>query len=193
MMNSILDLHDHSETPQPDTVAPLQSLAENPGEFLPEPPREEFEFVLGRRQMAGLAFVFMVVLAVSGTLAFLAGKSSVKPAPAAVESPAPSTEPPPIVLQQEPPPALSAPEPPLFGEPKVGALYIQMGAVDKGVAAIFAEGLRRKGLPGFVAPGPTDKIFRVLIGPLPDSAAYQRAKTTVDQLGLTTFARQYPY
>jgi cell division septation protein DedD len=66
-----------------------------------------------------------------------------------------------------------------------------MGAVEKGVAVIFAEGLRKRGLPSFVAPGPNERIFRVLIGPFPDQAAYQHAKDTVEQIGLSTFARRY--
>jgi cell division septation protein DedD len=96
-------------------------------------------------------------------------------------------DPPPIVLNQEP-----VPEPPLFAEPKAGSVYIQMGAVEKGVSVIFAEGLRKRGLPAFVAPGPSEKIFRVLIGPLPDPAAYVKAKDAVDRIGLATFARRFP-
>jgi cell division septation protein DedD len=67
-----------------------------------------------------------------------------------------------------------------------------MGAVDKGVAVIFAEGLRKKGFTAFVAPGPNEKIFRVLIGPLPDPASYAKAKDGVDKIGLSTFARKFP-
>ena len=67
-----------------------------------------------------------------------------------------------------------------------------MGAVEKGVAVIFAEGLRKHGLTSFVAPGPSEKIFRVLIGPLADPQAYVKAKDVVDQIGLSTFARRFP-
>ncbi|MGA3189454.1 MAG: hypothetical protein ABSF22_20305 [Bryobacteraceae bacterium] len=150
---------------------------------------EEFEFILGQRQIASLLFVFTILLMICIAVSYLAGKSmSPKPVPAVtgvtvVREP----DPPPIVLNQEP-----APEPPLFAEPKNGSVYIQMGAVEKGVAVIFAEGLRKRGLASFVAPGPSEKIFRVLIGPLPDPAAYVRAKDTVDKIGLETFARRFP-
>jgi hypothetical protein len=70
-------------------------------------------------------------------------------------------------------------------------MYIQMAAVEKGVAVIFAECLRSHGLEAFVAPGPNDRIFRVVIGPLPDDAAYKKAKTVVDAIGLSTFGRRY--
>ncbi len=82
-------------------------------------------------------------------------------------------------------------EPPIFADPKPGATYIQMAAVDKGVSAIFAEGLRRRGFDAIVAPGPSENMYRVLIGPIPDPAAYSRIKEQLDQIGLLTFGRKY--
>jgi len=82
-------------------------------------------------------------------------------------------------------------EPPIFAQPQPGALYLQMGAVDKGVGIVLAEGLRKHGFTAFVAPGPSEKIFRVLIGPLANLEAYKRAKAEVDAIDLNTFARRY--
>jgi hypothetical protein len=48
----------------------------------------------------------------------------------------------------------------------------------------FAEGLRTHGLAAFVAAGPNDRIFRVVIGPLPDDTAYQRTQSIVDRTRL---------
>src|SRR5262249_39811298 len=81
-------------------------------------------------------------------------------------------------------------EEPLFGDPKNGALYLQLGAVEKGVAIIMTEGLRKRDFPAFVAPGPNDHIFRVLIGPL-DADGFKRSKDSVDAIGLSAFARKY--
>lgn len=158
---------------------------------LEEAPREseEFEFVLGRRQVASLLFVFSVVLMICVAASYTAGKSMAPKPPAPVVA-AREPDPPPIVMYQEPAPA--AAEAPLFAEPKIGAVYIQMAAIEKGVAVIFAEGLRKRGLPAFVAAGPSEKIFRVLIGPLPDPASYLKTKDAVDKIGLATFARKYP-
>lgn len=155
---------------------------------------QEFEIVVGRRQLAGILFVATVILAVFSAVFYLAGKAA-GPAPKIVERivtvPAPSPAATPA------PPAHSAdnhslqPGGPLFADPQTGALYLQMGAVEKGIAVIFVEGLRSHGMPAFAAPGPNEKIFRVLIGPFPDSDAFQRAKQTVDGIGLSTFARKY--
>jgi cell division septation protein DedD len=180
-MVSVLDLH-HRADP---VVEPSPEQAAEPVVA----PQEEFEFVLGRRQVASLLFVSSIVLMTCVAASYVAGKAmapkvvSAAPAPVEIREP----EPPPIVLNQE-----AVPEAPLFAEPKNGSVYIQMGAVEKGVSIIFAEGLRRHGLPAFVGPGPSEKIFRVLIGPLPDQAAYKQAKEVVDQIGLSTFARRFP-
>jgi cell division septation protein DedD len=153
----------------------------------PAPAPPEFEFVLGRRQVAGLLFVGSVILTACVAASYAAGKSvAPKPAPPVIVTREP--EPPPVVLYQEPPAMV---EPPLLADPKPGSVYIQMAAVEKGVAVIFAEGLRKRGLAAFVAPGPSEKIFRVLIGPLPDPASYLRAKDEVDRIGLATFARKF--
>jgi cell division septation protein DedD len=111
---------------------------------------------------------------------------------------------PPIVVAPPPAPAApvleativklpeeAKPEPQLFAEPLNGAVYIQIGALDKGIAVVVTEGLRKHAFEASVAPGPSEKVYRVLIGPLPDPAAFQRAKDAVDQLGLTSFARKY--
>jgi cell division septation protein DedD len=80
---------------------------------------------------------------------------------------------------------------PLFSSTVSQAIYIQVGAVEKGVATVIAEGLRKHALDSFVAPGPSEKTFRVLIGPFPNAEAYQKAQNVVDQIGLASFARRY--
>jgi hypothetical protein len=191
-MFSILDLK-HQEPAAPPPVqdekleAPVEAV-----ETAPDKPEDsEYEYILGRRQIASLLFVSTIVLMVCIAVSYLAGKAmgpkTVAAAPAPTVAVPRESEPPPIILNQEP-----APEAPLFAEPKNGSVYIQMGAVEKGVAVIFAEGLRKRGLDAFVAPGPSEKIFRVLIGPLPDPPAYLKAKEVVDKIGLATFARRFP-
>ena len=66
-----------------------------------------------------------------------------------------------------------------------------MGAIDKELAGIWAEGLRTHGLDAFVATGLTANEWRVVVGPLPDPQSYQRAKDTLDKLGITAFGRRY--
>src|SRR5579863_4957650 len=160
----------------------------------------EFEFVLGRRQMASVGLVLTVLVAVFSGVSYTIGKT-MSPAPAAsaaavvVAPPAP-VEPVPAPLPVVEATIAPAPLPlgtsggPLFAEPVPGAIYLQIGAVEKGVAQLWAEGLRTHGLHAFVASGPNEKIFRILVGPFPDQPAYQAAKKIVDDLTLANFAKR---
>jgi len=208
-----------------------------------------YEIVLGRRQVASLSFVAVVLLVIVSAIAYVAGKSMAADSapmvtvakvsgtasngtslngaatettangssPAASNSSAsttltpaaPAAVPTPILEATIAPPAaarsalpqvaqiasrkVSGPvdDAPLFADPQTDAVYVQIGAVEQGIAVLLAEGIRSHGLRSIVAPGPSAKTFRVLIGPLPNAAAMTRAKETVDLLGLATFARTY--
>ncbi len=164
----------------------------------------DFEIVVGRRQIAGASLVAIVLLAVFSGVSYLIGKS-MGPTAAVVATPAPVGQSPvgQLPVTQTAPPAPSpAPGPiaatestttsaPVFASAIPGKVYLQVGAIEKGLGGIWAEGLRTHGLDAFVAPGPNDKEWRVLIGPLPDPKAFQRAKDTLDRLGVLTFGRRY--
>jgi hypothetical protein len=163
---------------------------------------EDFELVVGRRQVAGITFLAMVVVAVCSGGSYLAGKAiaarhesdqpeiRIEQPPASVPAPLPAAM---IEASIVPAPAAVQPaaEAPLFADPVPQAIYIQVGAVEKGVAVILAEGLRKHALDSFVAPGATAKTFRVLIGPFPDAGSYQKARNVVSEIGLDNFARRY--
>ena len=177
-------LHSEPRTP---------SLPDTP----PDVENGEFEIVVGRRQIASISLVVVVLLAVFSGVSYLIGKTTL---PKATEPPAEVINPPapPAPAPEPPPPAVEAKSPdpqtsdaPLFDLPSAGQVYIQVGAVEKGLAAIWSEGLRTHGLKAFAAPGPNEKIFRVLIGPLPTPASYQRAKDVLDRIGLAMFGRKY--
>ena len=169
----------------------------------------DFEIVFGRRQVASTGLVLIVVLACFSGVSYLIGRSAgaktgapatataVKAAEASTAvTPAPVTAAPVKAAAVTAPPAIAAPDPskpqaPLFAEAISGKVYIQVGAIDKGLAGIWAEGLRAHGLDAFVSTGPSDKMWRVLIGPLPDPQSHQHAKDTLDSLGIATFGRKY--
>jgi len=160
---------------------------------------EEFELVVGRRQVAGILFLVLVVVAVCSGGSYLAGKAiSARVEPAAqeikIEQPPVTASPAPLLEATIVRPAVaaqSAADSPLFANPNPQAIYIQVGAVEKGVAVILAEGLRKHALDSFVAPGPSTKSFRVLIGPFADAEGYQKARNIVAEIGLDSFARRY--
>ncbi len=184
-MTSILNLE---SSPQPKVADEQRAGLES---------ATEYELVLGRTQVASWLFVCVIAVAVCGSLAYLAGETvatkraqrTAEVATAPVASPIPAALPQASLLAKAEPVTRSTR--PLVGEPEIGKVYLQVGAVERGMAVILAEGMRVHGFEAFVAPGPNDKIFRVLIGPLPDPDAFREAMLKVDALDLATFARKY--
>jgi cell division septation protein DedD len=83
-----------------------------------------------------------------------------------------------------------APSGPLFIEPAVGQKFIQVGAVSKAEAEVFVNVLRRAGFAAVMAAGPSDKekLYRVLVGPLKDTAAVSKGRADLEAAG---FKNQY--
>ena len=169
----------------------------------------DYEIVLGRAQIASWLFVCVVAVAICSSLAYLAAEKIGAKKIAAISRPA--APPVPVAPPRLRPPRSSLrrrlwsprktdltslvknpkPASPLFADPEMGKVYIQVAAVERGMAMLLTEGLRSHGFDSFVAPGPNDKIFRVLIGPLPDPASFRQAMVTVNAMDLANFARKY--
>jgi cell division septation protein DedD len=73
-----------------------------------------------------------------------------------------------------------------------GDTYLQIAAVDRGMAGVLVEVLGRKGFQAEVASGPTEDIFRVIVGPAKDAASLVRMKADLQAAGFTSFARKAP-
>ncbi len=183
---------------------------------------EDFEIVLGRRQIASTGLLLTVAVAFFSGVSYLIGKSSVVRSPAAGQATETAQPQSAAAARETPPPAPltakeqaakdqgakeqtvnagQAPQPgtqlvqlssaPLFAQEINGETYLQVGIIEKGVAMLWAEGLRTHGLDAFVAPGPNDALWRVVIGPLANQQAFRNAKTELEKFGITAFGRVY--
>ncbi len=76
-------------------------------------------------------------------------------------------------------------------QPQIGQTYLQVLAVAKPEAEVLAEVLAKKGFRALVAPGPNDKIFRVLVGPAKDASDTGRLKTDLEAAGFKPFVKKY--
>ena len=166
------------------TSEPLSESWKNAGEDASE--SSEYELVVGRRQIASWLFITIVLIGICSTLAYMAGKLHA-PEPALIVAGLAPAPPAPALAK----PAKSLPTGPLFAEPEPGKVYLQVGAVEKGMAGVLVEGLRTHGFESFAAPGLNYKFYRVLIGPLPDPESFVRAQAEIDSLDLSAFARKY--
>jgi cell division septation protein DedD len=102
------------------------------------------------------------------------------PPPRATPAPAAS------VIQ---PRALIVPRP---EQPIHGKTYLQLAALDRERAEVFVETLARNGFRAVLAGGPTEGIYRILVGPFDDAAALAGAQAELQALGFSSFPRKHP-
>jgi cell division septation protein DedD len=93
--------------------------------------------------------------------------------------------------------AATSVQPPLTAIPRSAQslpaeTYLQLAALDRARAEAFVETLARNGFHAVVASGPTEDIFRVLVGPLEDTATLARTQADLQALGFTSFPRKNP-
>jgi cell division septation protein DedD len=205
-MTSILNL----KSSAPVEVEPQNAIERDTALETP-PETTDYEIVLGRSQIASWLFVGLIAVAVSSSLAYLLGEtigvkktarvSAVTRAATPVRAAATAAAPAPLPEAAIVVPPKADPTPlvktshiaaaPLFAEPEIGKVYLQVGAVERGMAMLLAEGLRSHGFDSFVAPGPHENLFRVLIGPVLDPQAFRQTMAAVEALDLAVYARKY--
>jgi len=121
-----------------------------------------------------------------------------QPAPAPAK-PAPATGEPakPAPVEARTPSKAEPPPPPAGGpgrvvEPAAGQIFLQVLAVARPDAELTVETLAKKGFRAVVAPGPNEKLFRVLVGPLKDQPDIAQTRTALEDVGFRSpIVRKY--
>jgi cell division septation protein DedD len=78
-----------------------------------------------------------------------------------------------------------------FIDPKPGETFMQVSAVARPEAELLVEVLTNKGFRAAMAPGPSDKLFRVLVGPAATDADLAKLKTDLERSGFRPIPRRY--
>lgn len=172
----------------------------------------EFELILGNKQLLSVFFIVIILLGVFFTMGYIVGRNSGQldtakratpgegTAPARTDGqsampPAAPTVVEPVTTKPEPAPAAEAPKLPhkepievtavtrSVAQPIPGQIYIQVLAVAKPEAEVLVDVLVKKGFHALVAPGPNERIFRVLVGPAKDAADAGKLKGDLEQAG----------
>jgi cell division septation protein DedD len=81
--------------------------------------------------------------------------------------------------------------PPLVTEPQPGQRFLQVSAVAKPEAELLVEVLTRKRFNALIAPGPNDRLFRVLVGPVKDEEESVQVRSDLEAAGFKPIPRQY--
>jgi len=76
-------------------------------------------------------------------------------------------------------------------EPAAGQIFLQVAAVKRPEAELIVDVLKKKGFRAVVAPGPTDTLFRVLVGPFQESTALAKTKADLETAGFRSIVRKY--
>lgn len=130
------------------------------------------------------------------------GPESAAQAPVVQPKPAPTTEEPPKQAPPETKAETKKPEPPpaptpaatsnRVVEPTAGQTFLQVLAVGRPDAELTVETLGKKGFHAIIAPGPSDKLFRVLVGPLKDQPEIAKTRTGLEAVGFRSpIVRKY--
>jgi cell division protein FtsN len=70
--------------------------------------------------------------------------------------------------------------------PLPGQIYLQVAATSRPEAELEVGVLKKRGFPALTAPVPNGSAFRVLVGPMKDSADIAKTKLDLDALGFKT-------
>jgi cell division septation protein DedD len=178
----------------------------------------EFELVLGNKQLLSVFFIVVILLGIFFTMGYVVGRNS-SPVDAAASRQTESYErqnAPSAMPAATKPVAVSAPEtypsaatpaatkvepvaaqkpielPPVtVTQPQIGQTYLQVLAVAKSEAEVLAEVLAKKGFRALVAPGPNDRVFRVLVGPARDTNDAAKLRADLEAAGFKPFVKKY--
>jgi hypothetical protein len=75
--------------------------------------------------------------------------------------------------------------------PRAGEKYLQIAAYGPRALDAYLKTLERQGLHPVVAPGPTDNVYRILIGPFSNSAAIEETRHFMQASGIQPILRSY--
>ena len=78
-----------------------------------------------------------------------------------------------------------------FIEPKPGEVFLQVSAVARPEAELLVEVLARKGFRASMAPGPSENVIRVLVGPAAGDTDLTKLRSDLEQAGFKTMVRRY--
>jgi cell division septation protein DedD len=76
-------------------------------------------------------------------------------------------------------------------EPKTGDLYLQLATMGPNSTNEYLKTLDTKGIHPRVAPGPSESLHRLVIGPYPDKAALEKEQQELEAAGIQFMARRY--
>jgi hypothetical protein len=147
--------------------------------------------VLNYLHLAAIGFVILIALVAMTALAYVAGRVATE-GPGRVINVESVQAKPVAVIPSVSKPTVVDPKVPQFNgaAPATGESYLQVGALDRGMANVSLKYLQDSGIPARLEGIADSPLWRVLVGPL-DSAALEPMKQKLDELGFPSFLKKY--
>ena len=76
-------------------------------------------------------------------------------------------------------------------EPQAGDLYLQLATMGPNSTNEYLQILDAKGIHPQIAPGPSENLHRLVIGPYPDKAALEKEQQELESAGIEFIAHRY--
>jgi len=76
-------------------------------------------------------------------------------------------------------------------DPQSGDLYLQLATMGPNSTNEYLKLLDTKGIHPRIAPGPSDNLHRIVMGPYPDRAALEKEQQELEAAGVEFMARRY--
>jgi cell division protein FtsN len=76
-------------------------------------------------------------------------------------------------------------------EPQSGELYLQLATMGPNSTNEYLKALDAKGVHPRLAPGPSETLHRLLLGPYPDRATIEKQQQELQAAGIQFIARRY--
>ena len=76
-------------------------------------------------------------------------------------------------------------------DPQSGELYLQLAAMGPNSTKEYLKTLDAKGIRTRIAPGPSEHLYRIVIGPYADKSELEKEQTELEKEGIQFMARRY--
>lgn len=76
-------------------------------------------------------------------------------------------------------------------DPQPGDLYLQLATMGPNSTNDYLKALDSQGIHPRIAPGPSDNLHRIVLGPYPDKAALEKQQQELETAGIQFMARRY--
>jgi len=158
----------------------------------PETPADPAK-MQAKRVFLGFAATITIGLAVAGW--YVGGRifAAEKVHAAAIVQPVSSAAAPVVEKPVESVPTPSTAETPGWNtvEPQSGDLYLQLATMGPNSTNDYLKTLDAKGIHPRIAPGPSENLHRLLLGPYPDKAALEKEQQELESAGIQFIERRY--